>query len=78
MKFFINFGTIATALTTTAIIAFVGGVWDFQNLKARVTSTEKELNTVSLAVLTLAKITCKRAIIDGIKDADEICAKVIK
>ena len=80
----VNFSTVITGLTTAAILAFIAGVWDFQGLKARVADTEKGITKVSHKVEVanskidvIAKITCKRAILDKLIGAEDICLSVM-
>lgn len=73
----VNWNTVATTLTGLAIVAFIGGVWDFQNIKAKVSSLEDSDDKKSKTLKAIGVIVCSYAIKDKMKNAEEICKEVL-
>lgn len=62
----VNWNTVATTLTGIAIVAFLGGVWDFQNIKAEVKNNTRQIGVA-------ATLLCSHAIDQSWRDAKLIC-----
>jgi hypothetical protein len=78
MNFKIDLGKIFTGLMTALVIFLAGAIWDFQNLKGRVSATESKLLNIDDKIGIVAKVLCKRAIVENLPDAPEICHDVLK
>lgn len=73
----VNWNSVATTLTGIAILAFLGGVWDFQNIKAEVKLIKKHDIVVDGTVKAIGIIVCGYAIKDKMENAKEICKDVL-
>lgn len=81
----INWKAYLTGLLSAFTLAFVGGVFDFQNIKAAVRSVKNDVKAlkthdkkVDATVRAIGIIVCKYAIKDEMKDASEICKDVLE
>jgi hypothetical protein len=74
----VNWNTVATTLTGIAILAFLGGVLDFQNIKAEVVTIKKHNLKTDRTLKAIGVIICGYAIKDKMKDAEKICKDVIR
>lgn len=74
----INWNTVATTITGVAILVFLGGVWDFQNIKAEVRKLKKQEIKTTGTVHAIGIIICGYAIKDKMENAKEICKDVLK
>ena len=74
----INWNKVATTLTGIAIIAFLGGVLDFQNIKAEVKDLKKESEISHRTIVAIGLIVCRFAIETEMKDAKETCKDVLR
>lgn len=74
----INWNTVITSLTGLSIIAFLGGVWDFQNIKAEVKSLKKHEVKTDNILTAIGTIVCGYAIKDNMENATEICKDVLQ
>lgn len=72
----INWNSVVTTLTGIAILAFLGGVWDFQNIKAEVKNIKKHGVQVDRTIKAIGIIVCGYAIKDKMDNAKEICKDV--
>lgn len=73
----VNWNTVVTTLTGLAILAFLGGILDFQNIKAEVKGIKKHNVQVDVTLKAVGVIICRYAIKDEMKDAATICKDVI-
>lgn len=73
----VNWNTVATTLTGLAILAFLGGVFDFQNIKAEVKLLKKNSATTDKTVKAIGLIVCRFAIENKMKDAKDTCKDVL-
>lgn len=78
MKINVDLNKVATAILTAFVLFVASMIWDFQNLKGRVSATEKQLISLDDKIDVMAKLTCKRAIEDNLMDAKSICVDVLK
>jgi len=74
----INWSKVVTTLTGIAIIAFLGGVLEFQNIKAEVKTLKKNSATTDKTVKAIGLIVCTVAIQSKMKDAKETCKDVLR
>ncbi len=73
----INWKSYFTGMLSLGTIAFIGGVWDFQVIKADVHKLQKKEKAQSKTLKTMGIIICTYAIQDGMKEAKEICKEVL-
>lgn len=73
----VNWNTVATTLTGLAIIAFLGGIWDFQNIKAEVKVLNQHDAAKTKTLKAIGIIVCYYANQDKMPDAKQICADVL-
>ena len=74
----VNWNTVATTLTGIAILAFLGGVLDFQNIKAEVKGIKKHNLKVDNTLKAIGVIVCGYAIKDKMENAENICKDVMR
>ena len=55
----VNWNTVATTLTGLAIVAFIGGVMDFQSIKAKVRGLKKNDEKQTKALKAIGIIVCR-------------------
>tara|TARA_R110000782_G_scaffold183574_2_gene273873 strand:+ start:585 stop:818 length:234 start_codon:yes stop_codon:yes gene_type:complete len=73
----VNWNKVVTTLTGIAIIAFLGGILDFQNIKAEVKGIKKHNVNVDVTLKAVGVIICRYAIKDKMEDAAKICKDVL-
>tara|TARA_R100001198_G_C5074273_1_gene118916 strand:- start:222 stop:452 length:231 start_codon:yes stop_codon:yes gene_type:complete len=73
----INWSTVVTTLTGLAIVAFVGGIWDFQTIKAQVKTLQLHDREKSKTLKAVGIIVCYYANKDKMPDAKQICKDVL-
>lgn len=74
----INWKAYFTGLLTAGTLAFIGGVWDFQNVKAQVSNLEKKTKKTDATLKAIGRIVCMYAVRDGLPNADDICKDVLQ
>lgn len=74
----INWNVVATTLTGLAILAFLGGVLDFQGIKAEVRTIKKRNVSRDKTLKAMGIILCHYAIKDKMKNAEKICKDVLR
>jgi hypothetical protein len=73
----VNWNTVATTLTGLAIIAFLGGVMDFQGIKAQVKTLQDHDVKKGKTLRAIGIIVCYYANKDKMPDAKQICKDVL-
>ena len=73
----VNWKNVLTALTISAILAFIGGVLEFQGLKADVDTLQNSDKKQDKVLNAVGIIVCTYAIKDEMKDAKSICKEVL-
>ena len=73
----LNWSTVITSLVTLGIIAFIGGVIDFQTIKADVVDLQESEKASHKTLKAIGFIVCTYAIKDEMKDAKETCKAVL-
>ena len=82
----VNWKAVITSVVTFMVLALMGGVWDFQNIKAGVNansesikSLESEQKKIRELIRAIGIITCMEALKkDMPQEAKETCLKVLK
>lgn len=73
----VNWNTVATTLTGIAILAFIGGVWDFQNIKAQVKTLKTSDMEKTVTLKAIGIIVCHYAKQDKMPNWHKICKDVL-
>ncbi len=80
----INWKAYLTGLLSAGTLAFLGGILDFQNIKAEVKNTQKEVKELKSdkektdkILKAIGIITCRNAISQKMPNAEEICKEVL-